>query len=156
MLCGLGSLFMVSSLVYDFSVIGFYYPSLMLFFFFPCFSCYKYAELISWSFGPFYPELCGSSFSWVFCLLLFSFWGVSYLLASGCASGALGMYLPGSWWLWPSDYYALSGLLSWFFALMLNRDSQYLGDCFVSDLSFYPFLISTCFGQGTSWWNEVS
>ncbi|KAF3496204.1 hypothetical protein DY000_02052400 [Brassica cretica] len=30
-------------------------------FFFPCFPWYKCAVLVSWSFGPFYPELCGSS-----------------------------------------------------------------------------------------------
>ncbi|KAF3503089.1 hypothetical protein F2Q69_00042210 [Brassica cretica] len=48
------------------------------------------AELVSWTFGPFYPELC-----------------------------ALSIYLPASWWLWPFDYYSPSCPFSWVFLLVL-------------------------------------
>ncbi|KAF2578782.1 hypothetical protein F2Q68_00005820 [Brassica cretica] len=36
-----------------------------------------------------------------------------------CDSGALGIYLAASWWLWLFDYYSPSGPLSWLFALVL-------------------------------------
>ena len=132
-------LFLVSSLFYDFTVVGFYYCFLTLFLFFSCFLWYRCAELISWSFDLFYPELCVSSLSWAPCLFLFSLWGIFYLFASSCASSTLYMYLPAFWWLWPSDYYSPSGLLSWFFALTLYRAYFCLGDCFVSDFISLSF-----------------
>ncbi|KAL0748366.1 hypothetical protein Bca101_030368 [Brassica carinata] len=36
------------------------------------FLLYRCAELVSWSFGPFYPELCGFSLAWSCCIFLFS------------------------------------------------------------------------------------
>ena len=91
MICGFGRLFIVSSLSYDFSVVGFNSPFLRLFLFFPCFSWYRCAELITRSFGLFYPELCGSLMAWAHCLCLFSLLGGSYFLAGGCDSDALDM-----------------------------------------------------------------
>ncbi|KAF3604416.1 hypothetical protein F2Q69_00037585 [Brassica cretica] len=44
-----------------------------LFLFFPCSTWYKCAELVSWSFGHFYPELYDSSLAWTPCLCFFSF-----------------------------------------------------------------------------------
>ncbi|KAF3551080.1 hypothetical protein DY000_02009055 [Brassica cretica] len=44
---------------------------------------------------------------------------VSFLELCGCDSGALSIYLPASWWLWPFDYYSPSGSFSWLFVLVL-------------------------------------
>ena len=139
MLCGLWRLFLVSSLFYDFTVVGFYYSFLTLFLFFSCFLWYRCAELVFWSFFLFYRELCVSSLEWAPCLFLFSLWGVSYLFASGCASSTLGKYLPPSWWLWPSDYSSPSGPLSWFFALVLVRTYFFWGIALFQILSFFIF-----------------
>ena len=136
MLGGLGRLFMVSSLSSGFSVVGFHSRSLRLFLFFPCFPWYRRTELISWRFGPFYLEFCGSSLAWASC---FSLWGASYLLAGGWAFGALGMCLPTSCWLWHFGHYFSSDLLSWFFALVLYHTHLCSEDCFVSDFIFLLF-----------------
>ena len=93
MLFGSGRLFLVSSLGSGLSVIDFHSLSLMLFLFFPCFTWYRCAELVSWSFGILYPELCGFSLAWAPCLWFFSLWGVSHFLTYSCASGALSMCL---------------------------------------------------------------
>ncbi|WZZ88917.1 hypothetical protein YC2023_117496 [Brassica napus] len=62
------------------------------------------AELVSWSFGPFYPKLCGFSLAWP-CI-----------------------YVPASWWLCPFDYYSPSDPLSW------NRDVTAKISAYVSSL----------------------
>lgn len=59
--------------------------------FFSCFPWYKSAELVSWNFGPFYRELCGSPLAWEPCICLFSLWDVSYLLVGDYAFDALVM-----------------------------------------------------------------
>ena len=125
MFCRFGILFLVSNLSYGFSVVGFHSPSLMLLFFFPCFPWYGCVDLVSWSFGLFYSELCGSSLAWAPYMELFCLWGASYLLVGGCALGmcfpALGMCFPASWWLWSSGDYSSSDMFFWCFGLVLNR-----------------------------------
>ena len=96
----LGRLFLVSSLVSDFLVVGFHSLPLRLFIFFSCISWCRCDELVFWSFGFFYPELCVSSLAWAPCLFLFNLWSVSYLFVSGYASSTLGMCLPASWLTW--------------------------------------------------------
>ena len=97
MLCALVRLFMVSSLSFGFSVVGFNSPPIRLLIFFSCIPWCWCAELVFWSFGFFYLEFCGLSLAWAPCMCLFSLWGASYLLAGGCASGALDMCPFISW-----------------------------------------------------------
>ena len=138
MLCTLGKLFMVSSLSFGFSVVGFHSPPLRLFTFFSCILWCRCAELVFWSFGLFYSEFCGSSLAWTSCMCLFSLWGASYLLAGGCDSGAWGMCLLGSWWLWSPDDYSFSDLFGFFgfFGLVLDHAPLISEECFV--LYFTP------------------
>ena len=151
MLCMLGRLFMVSSLRFGFSVVGFYSPSLRLFILFSCIPLCKCAELVFWSFGFFYLEFCSSSLAWALTMFLFSLWGASYLLAGGCVSGALDMRPFVSWWLCSSDDYFFSDPLFWFIALVLDHDPLCSGDDFISYLSFYFFLKSFCSNQDILW-----
>ena len=151
MLCALGRLFIVSSLSFGFSVVGFHSPTIMLFIFFSCFHWCRCAELVFCSFSFFYSEFCGSLLSWASCMYLFSLWGASYLLAGSCAASALDMRLFVLWWLCSSDDYSFSGPLFWFFARMLDRDPLCSGDCFISYSIFLLFLTSVCFSQDISW-----
>ena len=142
MLCTLGKLFMVSSLSFGFSVVGFHSPPLRLFTFFSCILWCRCAELVFWSFGLFYSEFCGSSLAWAPCMCLFSLWGASYFLAGGCVSGALDMRLFVLWWFFSSDDYSFSGPLFWvfwFFALVLDLDPLCFDDCFISYFIFLHF-----------------
>ena len=123
-------------LEWDFSVVGFHSPSLMLLFFFSCFLWYRCVELVFWCFGLFYSELCGSSLAWAPCMWLFCLWGDSYLLAGGCA---LCMCFPASWWLWSGDY--SFSILFWCFGLVLDRVHLcfrlLLSKCYYSILFFF-------------------
>ena len=139
MLCAPGRLFMVSSLSFGFSVVGFHSHPLRLFIFFSCIPWCRCAELLFWSFGFFYSEFCGSSLSWAPCMYLFSLWGASYLLTGACASGALDMHLFVLWWFCYSDDYSFSDPFFWFFALVLDRDLLCSGDCFISYFIFLHF-----------------
>ena len=130
---------MFSSLSFSFSVVGFHSLPLRLFIFFSCISWCRCDELVFWSFGFFYSEFCGSSLAWTLCMCLFSLWSVPYLLAGGCASGALDMRLFVSWWLCSSDNYYFSDPLFWLFALVLDHDPLCSGDWFVSYFIFLPF-----------------
>ena len=139
MLSTLIRLFMVSSLSFGFSVIGFHSPPLRLFIFFSCIPWYRCAELVFWSFGFFYSKFCCSSLAWAPCMCLFSLWGASYLLSGGCVSGDLDMHL-----LFRGDFILRMIILSltrffWFFALVLDRDPLCSRDCIVSYFIFLPF-----------------
>ena len=130
---------MVSSLSFGFSMVGFHSPPLRLFTFFSYIFWCRCAELVFWSFGFFYSEFCCSSLAWAPCMCLFGLWCASYLLAGGCASGALDMHLFISWWLFSSDDYSFSDPFFKFFALVLDRDLLCFGDSFVSYFIFLPF-----------------
>ena len=138
MLCCLRWLFLVLSLGFCLSLLTFHSPSLSLFLLFPSFPWYRCAKLISWSFGPFYPKICGSLMACATCLCLFSLWGIFYLLAGGCAFGELGMCLAASWWLWHSGDYSSSEYFLGSFVGAWSR-SFVFGDCFVSNFIFLPF-----------------
>jgi len=138
MLCTLGRLFMVSSLSFVFSVVGFHSPPLRLLIFFSCIPWCRCAKLVFLSFGFLYLEFCDSSLAWTPCMCLLSLWSASYLLIGGCASGALDMRIFVSWWLWSSDDYSFSDPL-FFFALMLDRYPLCSGDSFVSYFIFLSF-----------------
>ncbi|KAF3553727.1 hypothetical protein F2Q69_00011733 [Brassica cretica] len=96
-------------------------PLLRLFLFFPPFSWHRCAELISWSFGAFYLELCGSLMACV--LLLHSDFGIPMIIL----------------------------LLISFLVLSLVLDHALLcsGIALSQMLSFYNFLTSVCCGQDT-------
>lgn len=70
------------------------------------------------------------------------------LLPGGCVPGNLNMCLSASWWLWFSDDYFFTDLLSWFFALVLNCVYLCSKDCFISDFIFLPFSDLYLFWQG--------
>ena len=137
MFCGLGRLFLVSNLSFGLSVVGFHFLSLRLFFFFSCFPWYRCVELVSWSCGLFYSELCGSSLAWVPCIWLFCLRGASYLLTGGCA---LGMCFPASWWFWCSVDYSSSDLF--FFSFL---DWCLIAFIYVPDLYWVSVTIVFCF-----------
>ena len=131
--------FIVSSLSFGFSVVGFHSPPLRFYIFFSCISWCRCAEWVFWSFGFFYLEFCGSSLAWAPCMCLFSLWGVFYLLAGGRASGVLDMRLFFSWWLCSFDDYYISDSFFWFFAPGLDRDHLCSGDFFISYFIFLLF-----------------
>ena len=140
MLCTLGRLFMVSSLSFGFSVVGFHSSPLRLFIFFSCILWCRCVKLVFWSFGFFYSKFCGSLLASAPCMCLFSLWGASYLLADGCVASALDMRLFVSWWLCSSDDSCFSDPLFWFFfVLMLDLDHLCSEDCFISYFIFLPF-----------------
>ena len=83
--------------------------------FFSCIPWCRCVELLFCSFGFFYSEFCGASLLLAPCMYLFSLWGASYLLAGGCASGALDMRLFVLWWFCSSDDYSFSNPFFLFF-----------------------------------------
>ena len=139
MLCALGRLFMVSSLSFGFSVVGFHSLPLMFFYLFLMHHLVYVCgvSLLRLWFLLFRVLWFFASMSALY--VFFSLWGTSYLLLGGCASGYLDMRLFASLWLCSSDDYSFSGPLFLFFALVFDRDHLCSGDCFVSYFIFLPF-----------------
>ena len=150
MFCALGRLFMVSSLSFGFSVVGFRFPTLRLFIFFSCIPWCRCAELVFWSFGFFYSEFCGSSLSWMPCMYLFSLWGasISWWLCFWCFRHAsfcfvVTLFFWWSFFLWP----VFLVFLRWCLITILCVPGIVLSYI----LSFYLFLTSAYSNQHILW-----
>ena len=150
MLCGSGRLFLVSGLGSGFLVTGLHSSSLRLFLFFPCSTWYKCAELVSWSFGHFYPELYDSSLAWTPCLCFFSFvrwfsplnlWLCFWCIKNVSSGFVVTLAFRLLFFLWSAFLVLRVGAWSHFLCVRWIVLSQIL--------SLYIFLTFVCFSQDT-------